>query len=79
MNKPSLVKKINSMADSEKNVVYNIDPILCRGCDFCKKNCPANAISGEIKKPHKINLEKCLRCGACLSACPFKAISQIKK
>src|SRR5699024_2595535 len=29
-----------------------IDPEKCRGCGICKKNCPVNAISGEVKMPH---------------------------
>ena len=32
-----------------------IDPEKCRGCGICKKNCPVNAITGEVKQPHKID------------------------
>ena len=37
---------------------------------------PVNAISGKVKEPFSIDLEKCIRCGSCISACPFKAIKE---
>ena len=52
-----------------------IDPEKCRGCDLCKKACPAGAISGEVTKVHVIDQSKCIKCRSCLQACPFKAIS----
>lgn len=55
-------------------IVINKD--LCKGCGICAKNCPANAISGQIKKPFEIDQEKCIKCGACIEKCPFKAISK---
>ncbi len=54
-----------------------IDPELCKGCSKCARNCPVNAISGEIKKPFTIDQSKCIKCGACLSNCPFKAIKEV--
>ena len=51
-----------------------IDPEKCKGCDLCKKVCPVNAISGEIKEIHVIDQEKCIKCRTCMSKCPFKAI-----
>ena len=47
---------------------------LCKGCTKCARNCPVGAIDGTVKHPHKINQSKCIKCGACLNACPFKAI-----
>lgn len=51
-----------------------IDPEKCKGCDLCKKVCPVNAISGEIKEVHTIDQDKCIKCRTCMSKCPFKAI-----
>ena len=59
-----------------RKVQLVIDPKLCRGCGKCRKNCPMEAISGEIRQPHTIDTEKCIKCGACWSNCPFGAIRE---
>jgi len=46
----------------------------CEGCDKCVKGCPAGAISGEVKKQHSIDKDKCIKCGACIKICPFNAV-----
>lgn len=51
-----------------------IDESLCKGCTKCARNCPVEAISGEVKQPHHIDQSKCIKCEACLKNCPFKAI-----
>lgn len=51
-----------------------IDADKCKGCDLCKKACPVQAISGEIREIHTIDQSKCIKCRSCLQACPFKAI-----
>ena len=55
-------------------VNYHIDPDKCKGCSLCSKKCPADAISGEIKKPFTIDTSKCLKCGVCMDTCKFGAI-----
>lgn len=49
----------------------------CKGCTKCARQCPVGAIEGKVKELHIINQEKCIKCGACINACVFKAI--IKK
>lgn len=55
-------------------LTYTINPELCIGCHLCAKNCPADAISGLVRKPHVIHPEKCIKCGMCMARCKFKAI-----
>ena len=53
-----------------------IDPLMCKGCSACSRKCPVNAISGKIKEPFHIDLEKCIRCGSCISTCKFGAVKE---
>ena len=53
-----------------------IDPEKCKGCGKCAKNCPVDAISGELKHPHMIDPDTCIRCGACLESCKFDAVQR---
>ena len=56
---------------------YVIVPETCKGCSKCSRVCPVGAISGVIKQPFVIDQNKCIKCGMCISSCPFHAI--IKK
>ncbi|MBU4541388.1 MAG: NADH-quinone oxidoreductase subunit NuoF [Firmicutes bacterium] len=55
---------------------FTIDPETCKGCGICAKKCPADAITGEKKKPYTIDTAKCIKCNACIEACPFGSISK---
>jgi len=51
-----------------------IDEELCKGCGACMRACPAKAIIGDKKQPHRIIQEVCLHCRTCYEACKFKSI-----
>ena len=55
---------------------YEIDPEKCRGCSLCSRQCPVQAISGEIGKKYEINQEMCIKCGKCCASCHFGAIKR---
>jgi ferredoxin len=58
-----------------KNLVtYTIDADRCRGCTLCARNCPADAITGQVRAAHEIDQDKCVKCGTCLNNCKFGAI-----
>ncbi len=60
-----------------KNLLrYTIIPEKCKGCSACARQCPADAISGEIKSPFVIDQSKCIKCGACMDTCKFGAIEK---
>jgi Fe-S-cluster-containing dehydrogenase component len=53
---------------------YAIDPEACTGCGLCARRCPQQCITGEKKQAHQIDLDRCIRCGACFLACRFDAV-----
>ena len=55
--------------------VYSIDPVKCKGCSKCARNCPASAIHGTLKSPYTIAQDACIRCGSCVEQCAFGAIT----
>ncbi len=57
-----------------KEHAFYIDEKVCKGCGMCLRACPAKAIFGEKKKPHKIKQEFCLTCANCYVTCKFKAL-----
>ena len=57
-------------------ITFGILEEFCKGCGACLRACPNAAITGEKKKPHKINQELCIKCGSCFDVCKFKAVTK---
>ncbi len=59
---------------------YRILSEACKMCGRCKKACPAEAITGQMKtkkekgEPFKIDTVKCIKCGMCFETCKFEAV-----
>jgi NADH-quinone oxidoreductase subunit F len=68
-------KKCPSKTCSKLKTIF-IEEQLCKGCSKCSRTCPVGAISGKIKEPYKISQDKCIKCGACIESCAFKAIKE---
>lgn len=71
-----VVEKRCTAKACQKLITYVITD-ACRGCTACTRVCAVKAIEGNIKEKHFIDPEKCVRCGACISACRFGAIIKL--
>jgi len=67
-------KKICPAGVCKGMLSYKVIEEKCKACGICKKSCPVEAITGEKKKAHKIDISKCAQCGVCMEKCPFDAI-----
>ncbi|MFW5894452.1 MAG: NADH-ubiquinone oxidoreductase-F iron-sulfur binding region domain-containing protein [Bacillota bacterium] len=67
-------EEYEAYANRETPHGYRVIEEDCIGCTKCKRVCPVDAISGELKKPHTIDQATCILCGACAEACPKGAI-----
>ncbi|MBI5533498.1 MAG: NADH-quinone oxidoreductase subunit NuoF [Deltaproteobacteria bacterium] len=56
-------------------LTYSIND-LCTGCLLCKRACKFDAISGEKKVKHVIDMSKCTKCGECFKVCNFHAVAR---
>ena len=59
-------------------LVPKVDEVKCDGCGDCGKACRFNAIA-VVKGKVLIFPEICHHCGACVIACPQKAITEVEK
>ena len=56
-------------------IQYHIDPEKCKKRGLCARNCPVEAIHGQVgKTPYEIDTNVCIKCGMCMSTCKFGAI-----
>ncbi len=54
---------------------YFILTDMCKMCGLCARRCPVDCISGvQGKEPYVIDASACIKCGACMDACKFKAV-----
>lgn len=57
-------------------LTFTILEQTCTGCGACLRACPAKAIRGEKKRPHRIDQSLCIKCGSCFDVCKFKSVSK---
>ncbi len=56
---------------------YEIVAEKCDGCHACVNVCATGAITGQVKYPHLLKQDLCIKCGACIEACKRDAILRV--
>jgi NADH:ubiquinone oxidoreductase subunit F (NADH-binding)/(2Fe-2S) ferredoxin len=56
---------------------YVISADRCNGCGLCIKACSSNAIQGQLKETHTLDVNLCTQCHACVEVCTKHAIIPI--
>ena len=71
---PPLMQVVPSACASCEDNKYEVSD-MCKGClaHPCAEVCPKHAIS-MVNGHSYIDQEKCIKCGKCVSACPYNAI-----
>lgn len=74
-------EKFREIGYSEKGLLWETYPELCKSCGICIAKCPVGAISYDEKNNEylgmpavKCNTKKCIFCRTCESVCPECAI-----
>jgi NADH-quinone oxidoreductase subunit F len=67
-------KKTCPAAVCKELIEYEIEAAKCDGCGRCVIECPHDAVQGEKKQVHNINVELCHKCGICASGCKSGAV-----
>jgi len=69
-----IVEKKCRAHSCDELIEYVVMEDKCTTCGLCDPPCPTDALEWEKKQLAFINHETCIRCKACVMACPFMAI-----
>jgi len=62
----------------QSNYYAEVDTEECAGCETCLGRCQMEAIT-IVSDTHKINLDRCIVCGLCVTTCSTGALSLVRK